>query len=101
MLIALSTRVLLVVRMREIYGPALALASPKLLGLVHLATKHVGAGRMTARSRYSLGDTPMISRNVRLKVPRLVNPTSRQMSVTLRFVSRRKKSDRSTLRRCR
>ena len=44
---------------------------------------------------------PTISRNMRLKVPRLVKPTSMQMSVTLRSVSRRRNIERSTRRRCR
>ena len=38
---------------------------------------------------------------MRLKVPKLVKPTSRQMSVTLRSVSRRRNIERSTRRRCR
>jgi hypothetical protein len=38
---------------------------------------------------------------VRLNVPRLLNPTSRQMSVTLRFVARSRYIARSTRRRCR
>jgi hypothetical protein len=39
--------------------------------------------------------------NVRLKVPRLVNPTSKQMSVTRKSVVRRRNIARSTRRRCR
>ncbi len=39
--------------------------------------------------RYADGVSPTISRKVRLNVPRLVKPTSRQMSVTLRSVSRK------------
>ena len=45
--------------------------------------------------------SPTISLNVRLKVPRLVNPTSKQTSVTLRSVSRSRNIERSTRRRCR
>src|SRR5205085_2578967 len=63
-------------------------ASPKLLGRVHAIAKHVGTALMLVRLRYSTGDSPMISRNVRLKVPRLLKPTSRQISVMLASVSR-------------
>jgi hypothetical protein len=52
-------------------------------------------------ARYAVGVSPTISRNVRLKVPRLVNPTSRQTSVTLRSVSRSRNIERSTRRRWR
>jgi hypothetical protein len=51
--------------------------------------------------RYASGDWPTISRKVRLNVPRLVKPTSRQMSVTLRSLSRRRNIERSTRRRWR
>jgi hypothetical protein len=63
--------------------------------------KHVGAGRMEAPARYDDGDSPTISRNVRLNVPRLLNPTSRQICVTLRSDSRNRNIARSTRRRCR
>ena len=49
--------------------------------------------------RYASGDCPTISRNVRLNVPRLVKPTSRQMSVMLRSLSRRRNIEHSTRRR--
>ena len=39
--------------------------------------------------------------NVRVNVPRLLKPTSRQMSVTVRAVSRSRNMERSTRRRCR
>jgi hypothetical protein len=63
--------------------------------------KHVGTALMTALSRYSLGVTPTISLNVLLNVPRLVKPTSRQISVMLRAVSHSMNIERSTRRRCR
>ena len=92
-------------------GPAAATASPKLLdcGVTLAATR----GRIAASwtqfgatigpwaARYCVGDSPTISLNVRLKVPRLLKPTSRQMSVTLRSVSRRRNIERSTRRRWR
>jgi hypothetical protein len=63
--------------------------------------KHVGAGRVDAPARYSDGDSPTISRNVRLNVPTLLNPTSKQIFVTLRSDSRNRNIARSTRRRCR
>jgi hypothetical protein len=42
-----------------------------------------------------------MARKVRLNVPRLVNPTSRQIAVTLRSVSRKRNIERSTRRRWR
>ena len=48
--------------------------------------KHVGTATTPAPRRYADGDSPTMSRNVRLNVPRLVKPTARQMSVTLRSV---------------
>jgi hypothetical protein len=78
-----------------------AAASPKLLGRIQAITKQVGTGSEGARRRWSEGDSPTISRNVRLKVPRLAKPTSKQISVTLRLVSRRRDIARSTRRRCR
>jgi hypothetical protein len=48
-----------------------------------------------------VGGSPTISRKVRLNVPRLENPTSKQISVTLRSVSRKRNIDRSTRRRWR
>jgi hypothetical protein len=74
-------------------------ASPKLLGRVHAIVKHVGARWISARSRYAVGDSPTMPLNVRLNVPRLVKPTSRQISVTLRSVSRKRNIARSTRRR--
>ena len=76
-------------------------ASPKLLGRVQAIAKQVGRDRMAARRRYAVGDVPMIARNVRLNVPRLVKPTSRQMSLTGRSVSRSRNIERSTRRRWR
>ena len=57
--------------------------------------------RSAARQRYVVGGSPTISVNVRLNVPRLVKPTSKQISVTLRSVSRSKNIARSTRRRWR
>ena len=68
-------------------GRLLTLASPKLLGLIQDIEKQVGTANTSLRLRYSVGVSPTMSLNVRLKVPRLPNPTSRQMSVTLRGVS--------------
>src|ERR1700756_3009254 len=70
------------------YWPFFEAASPKLLGLIHDIVKHVGAHTGPAVARYSVGFTPTMSRNVRLKLPRLANPTSRHTSVMLRSVSR-------------
>lgn len=50
---------------------------------------------------YASGDWPTIARKVRLNVPRLEKPTSKQMPVTLRSVSRKRNIERSTRRRCR
>jgi hypothetical protein len=77
------------------------LASPKLLGRIQLIAKHVGTAWIGPRLRYSDGGSPTISRNVRLNVPRLVKPTSRQISVTLRFEPRSRNIARSTRRRWR
>jgi len=63
--------------------------------------KHVGTAGMRPRWRKAVGDSPTIAWNVRLKVPRLLKPTSKQMSVTLRSVDRRRNIARSTRRRCR
>jgi hypothetical protein len=52
-------------------------------------------------ARYSVGVMPTMCRKVRLKVPRLVKPTSRHTSVTLRSVSRSRNIERSTRRRWR
>ena len=43
--------------------------------------KQVGTAITYAWTRYSEGVTPTMSWNVRLNVPRLVNPTSRQIPV--------------------
>jgi len=43
---------------------------------------------------YRDGISPTISRKVRLKVPRLVKPTEKQMSVMLRPVSRSRNTER-------
>ena len=76
-------------------------AYPKLLGLSHAIAKHVGTAITPVRFRYADGDSPTTSRNVLLNVPRLVNPTSKQISVTDRWVSRNRNIARSTRRRCR
>jgi hypothetical protein len=90
---------------------AAASASPKLLdrsvspeairGRVAAIWTQLGATIGPCPRRYADGVSPTISRNIRLKVPRLVKPTSRQMSVTLRSVSRNRNIERSTRRRCR
>ena len=56
---------------------------------------NIGVGRAAG----ALND--MMGRNVRLNVPRLEKPTSRQMSVMLFGVSRSMNIARSTRRRCR
>src|SRR5690606_24677675 len=77
-------------------------ASPKLLGRAHAIAKQVGtAASGSKRARNWVGLTPVMSLKVRLKVPRLLIPTSKQTSVTLTSVSRRRYIARSTLRRCR
>lgn len=63
--------------------------------------KQFGTGAGTIRLRYADGDSPTIALNVLLNVPRLVNPTSMQTSVTLRSVFRSSAIARSTRRRCR
>ncbi len=71
-------------------------------GRVHAIAKWVGT--CTTRgcaARYSLGDWPTMSRNVRLKVPRLEKPTAMQTSVTERSVETSMAIARSTRRRCR
>jgi len=74
---------------------------PKLLGRVHAFTKHDGTAGNGPRVRNSDGVSPTMSRNVRLNVPRLENPTSMQMSVTVRSLLRSRYIARSTRRRCR
>jgi hypothetical protein len=72
------------------------------LGRVHAITKQVGmAGAADPRLRNELGDSPTMSLNVRLNVPMLEKPTSKQMSATLRVEARRRYIARSTRRRCR
>ena len=92
-------------------GGARAAASPELLDRSASAAER--AGRVLANwkqfgatigpwpTRYCDGVSPTISRKVLLKVPRLVKPTLKQMSVTLRPVSRSRNIDRSIRRRCR
>src|SRR5919198_32066 len=58
------------------------------LGRIQAIVKQVGTSRATACLRYSLGERPTTSRKVRLNVPGLPKPTSKQMSVMLRSVSR-------------
>jgi hypothetical protein len=57
--------------------------------------------RSAARHRYVVGGSPTMPVNVRLNVPRLAKPTSKQISVTLRSVSLSRNIARSTRRRCR
>src|SRR5690606_7042457 len=82
-------------------------AVPKLLdpaGLVHAFTKHVGTDpspSCSGPSRYSLGEQPTISRNVRLNVAKLVQPTSTHTCETDRSVRRSRSIARSMRRRCR
>ncbi len=63
--------------------------------------KHPSAGGSGPRRRYTVGDSPTISRNVRLNVPRLPNPTAKHTSVTLLSVLRSRNIARSTRRRWR
>ena len=64
--------------------------------------KQLGTSTAAAlRRRYADGDSPTMSWNVRLNDPRLVKPTSRQISVTGRSVSRSSAIARSSRRRCR
>lgn len=70
-------------------------------GRVTAIWKQLGATIGSWLSRYCDGVSPTMSRNVRLKVPRLVNPTVKHTSVTLCSVSRSRNIDRSTRRRCR
>jgi len=76
-------------------------ASPKLLRRSQVLMKHDGTGGNGPRLRNVEGLSPTMSANVRLKVPRLVKPTSMQMSVTVRSVERKRYIARSTRRRCR
>ncbi len=63
--------------------------------------KHVGTAGAHPLWRKAFGDSPTMSWKVRLKVPRLLKPTSKQMSVTLRSVARRRNIARSRRRRWR
>ena len=74
---------------------------PRLLGRIVAMMKQVVPRIGSLVARYSVGVTPTMSRNVRLNVPRLANPTSKQTSVMLRSVSRSRNIERSTRRRCR
>src|SRR4051812_30863058 len=74
-------------------------ASPKLLGRAQDMMKHVGTAGIRPLLRKADGGSPTMSRKVRLNVPRLLKPTSKQMSVTLRSVERRRNMARSTRRR--
>ena len=82
------------------------------LGMLAGLGHHDGAGRLLGVPvsgflawwivrTYHLLQLPTMSRKVRLNVPRLVKPTSRQMSVIVRSVSRSMNMARSTRRRCR
>ena len=68
----------------------------------HMSTKQPGIGagppRIAACRRYSLGETPVSSANRVLNVPRLVKPTRRQISVTVRLAERSSSQARSTRR---
>ena len=78
-------------------GPA-----PPLAGRVHAAMKHDGTrdGVVAARGTPSVS-SPTTLLKVRLKVPRLANPTSHATSVTGRSVWRSSVIARSTRRRWR
>src|SRR5579875_1626880 len=89
--------------------PPLGSASPILLnqpaGRSQVIAQHAGTRSLAPspanRLRYTDGGSPMISRKVRLNVPRLAKPTSKQISVTGRWVSRSSSIARSTRGRCR
>src|SRR5215207_4861636 len=75
-------------------------------GRSHFAAKQPGTpariaafGAACSRSRYSDGETPTMSRKVRLKVPRLRKPTSIEIPVTSSSVSRSMRIARSIRRR--
>src|SRR6202171_4660231 len=74
-------------------------------GRVHAIAQQAGTRKAAPsalkRARYADGGSPTIAREVRLNVPRLLNPTSKQISVTGRSVSRSNSIARSTRRRCR
>ncbi len=71
-------------------------------GLVQAIEKCVGTlATAGCAARYSFGDSPTMSRKVRLKVPRLEKPTDMQMSVIERSVEPSSAIARSTRRRCR
>jgi hypothetical protein len=55
-------------------------------GRVHAAMKHDGTATGACWARNSVGDIPTTLLKVRLKVPRLANPTSHATSVTGRSV---------------
>src|SRR5438874_8385997 len=76
-------------------------ASPKLLGLSQAMAKQLGTGIGFEWVLKLVGDSPTISLKVRLKVPRLEKPTSRQISVTSRLVWASRNIALSTRRRCR
>jgi hypothetical protein len=83
----------------------LAPASRKLLdstGRVYISVKQrgIGGGRPARQRRaYSIGGSPTKSLNAELNDPRLRNPTSRLIAVTIRSVSRSSSIARSI--RCR
>ena len=72
-----------------------------MLGLVHAFTKQLGTNGNGPLVRYFEGGSPTMSVNVRLNVPRLVNPTCIHTSVTDNSVLRSKYMARSTRRRAR
>ena len=79
-------------------------ASPKPTvsrGRVQAAMKHDGTCTGSCWARNSSASSPTMLLNVRLKVPRLANPTSHAMSVTGRSVWRSRVIARSTRRRWR
>ena len=70
-------------------------------GRVHAAMKHDGTATGVWPARNSVGEHPTTLLKVRLKVPRLANPTSHATSVTGRSVWRSSVIARSTRRRWR
>ena len=71
------------------------------LGRIHAAMKHDGTATGAWRARNSVGEQPTMLLKVRLKVPRLENPTSHATWVTGRSVWRSNVIARSIRRRWR
>src|SRR5581483_1450143 len=74
-------------------------------GRVHTIRKQPGIGggppSRPISARYALGDVPTSSRKRVLNEPRLLNPTRRHTSVTVRFATRSRSLARSIRRRVR